>query len=86
MKDLAGLLNQSSLNTLTIQLNPLKEHPERIRKVDKKHFEHITNPKEIIQEDKELISNLGYDGIEFPVQGKDFSKIEVKNNDFVAFN
>ena len=48
MKDLAGLLNQSSLNTLTIQLNPLKEHPERIRKVDKKHFEHITNPKEII--------------------------------------
>ena len=32
------------------------------------------------EEDKEFISDLDYDGIEFPVQEKDFSKIEVKNN------
>ena len=32
------------------------------------------------QEDKELISDLDYDGIEFPVQEKYFSKIEVKSN------
>ena len=30
--------------------------------------------------DKEIVSDLDYDGIEFPVQEKDFSKIEVKNN------
>ena len=51
-----------------------------MRKVVKKLVKHITNPEEITQEDKELISNLDYDGIEFPVQEKDFSKIEVKNN------
>ena len=44
-------------------INPLKEHPERIKKTDKKTAE-----------------ELDYDGIEFPVQEKDFNKIEVKNN------
>ena len=43
--------------------SPLKEHPERIKKYDKKDAE-----------------KLDYDRIEFPVQEKDFSKIEVKNN------
>ena len=61
-------------------INPSKEHPERIRKIDKKLVKHITNPEEITEEDKEFISNLDYDGIEFPVQEKDFSKIEKKNN------
>ena len=124
MKDLAGLLNQSSLNTLTFQLRPLsgssymnlpeelnnltkgliiikskdqqcflwchvrhinpsKEHPERIRKVDKKLAKYITNPEEITEEDKELIGDLGYDGIQFPVQEKDFSKIEVRINIYI---
>ena len=41
---------------------------------------HITNPEEITQEHKEFISDTDYDGIEFPVQEKDFSGIEVKNN------
>ena len=40
-----------------------KEHPERIKKTDKK-----------------IAEKLDYDGIEFPVQKKDFNKIEVKNN------
>ena len=44
-------------------INPSKEHPKRIRKIDKK-----------------IAEKLDYDGIEFPVQEKDFSKIEVKNN------
>ena len=61
-------------------INPSKEDPKRIRKIDKKLVKHITNPKEITQEDKELTSDLDYDGIEFPVQEKDFDKIEVKNN------
>ena len=59
-------------------INPTKEHPERIKKVDKKLVKHIINPEEITQEDKELISDLDYDRIEFPVQEKYFSKIEVK--------
>ena len=46
----------------------------------KKLVKHITNPGKITEEDKEFISNLDYDGIEFPVQEKDFNKIEVKNN------
>ena len=61
-------------------INPSKEHPERIRKIDKKLVKHITNPEEITEEDKEFISDLDYDGIEFPMQEKDFNKIEVKNN------
>ena len=61
-------------------INPSKEHPERIRKIDKKLVKHITNPTETTEEDKEFIGNLDYDGIKFPVQEKDFSKTEVKNN------
>ena len=36
--------------------------------------------EELKKIDKRLASILNYDGIEFPVQEKDFSKIEVKNN------
>ena len=61
-------------------INSSKEHPERINKIDKKLFKYITNPEEIEDGDKEFISNLDYDGTELPVQEKDFSKIEVKNN------
>ena len=62
------------------QINPSKEHPERIRRIDKKLVQHIINPEEIREEDKEFTSDLDYDGIEFPVQEKDFNKIEVKKN------
>ena len=44
-------------------INPSKQHPERILKVDKK-----------------IAKTLDYDQTEFPVQEKDFSKIEMKNN------
>ena len=42
-------------------INLSKEHPERIKKTNKK-----------------IAEKLDYDGIEFPVQEKDFHKIEVK--------
>ena len=63
------------LGILILQKNIQKE-----LEVDKKLVKHITNPKEITQEGKELISDLDYDEIEFPVQEKDFSNIEVRNN------
>ena len=44
-------------------VNPLKEHPERITKID-----------------REIACNLNYDRIEFPVEEKDFEKIEVESN------
>ena len=50
-------------NQLRHCINPLKEHPERIKKNWQK-----------------IAEKLDYDGIVFPVQEKDFSKIEVKNH------
>ena len=44
-------------------INPSKEHPERILKIDKK-----------------IAEKLNYKEIEFPVQGKHFNEIEVRNN------
>ena len=44
-------------------INPVKEHPERIKKID-----------------REIVCNLNYDKIKFPVEEKDFEKIEVRNN------
>ena len=44
-------------------INPLKEHPERILKNDKK-----------------IACNLNYYEIKFPVEKKDFKKIEGQNN------
>ena len=40
----------------------------------------FTNPETITEENKEFISDLDYDGIEFPMQEKEISKTEVKNN------
>ena len=64
-------------------INPSKEHPEKIRKFNKILAKHITNPEEIQQEDKEFISDLDYDQIEFPMQEKNFSEIEGKNNSWL---
>ena len=44
-------------------INPSKERPARIRKIDKKLVKHITNSKEITEENKEIVSNLCYYGI-----------------------
>ena len=48
------------------------------------HVRHINLVKirreRITKEDKTLVKDLYYDGIEFPVQEKDFGKIEKKKN------
>ena len=48
------------------------------------HVRHINPSKEhpeiILKTDKKIAEKLNYDEIEFPVQEKDFSKIEVKSN------
>ena len=41
-------------------INPLKEHPERTTKIDRK-----------------IVCSLNYDEIKFPVEEKDFEKIEL---------
>ena len=38
------------------------------------------HPERIAKKDKELANDFNYDGVEFPVQEKGFSKIETKNN------
>ena len=38
------------------------------------------HPEIITREEKKLANDLDYDGIEFSVREKDFSKIETKNN------
>ena len=37
-------------------------------------------PERILKNDKKIAEELNYDGIEFPIQEKDFNKIEIKNN------
>ena len=44
-------------------INPSKEHPERIKNID-----------------KQIVKQLNYDRTEFPVQEKNFNKIEMMNN------
>ena len=48
------------------------------------HVRHINpskeHPERILKNDKKIAEKLNYDGIEFPVQEKDFNKIEIKNN------
>ena len=48
------------------------------------HVRHINpsneHPEIITKNDKKIAEKLDYDGIEFPVEEKDFSKIEMKNN------
>ena len=56
-------------------VNPSKEHPERIRKTDKKFVKHITNLGEIRDDDKEFISDLDYDRIEFPFKKKILARL-----------
>ena len=48
------------------------------------HVRHINHskghPERILKTDKNIAKELNYKKIEFPVQVKDFNKIEVKNN------
>ena len=41
--------------------------------MNKKLVKYFTNPEEITEEDKQFITDLDYNGIEFPVQEKIFN-------------
>ena len=53
------------------------------------HIRHLNplkiHPDRTIQKDKEMINDLNYKVIEFPVSKKDFSKIEMKKKVCINF-
>ena len=74
---------------LPAELRSPKEGLINIKNNDQKYFlwchvRHINpvkiHPERITQTNKELVNDLDYDGIGFPVQEKDFSEIETNNN------
>ena len=74
---------------LPIELKSLRKGLINIKNEDIKcflwfHVRHINllnkHPERIFKNDKKIAEELNYDGIEFPIQEKDFNKIEVKNN------
>ena len=74
---------------LPAELKSLKKWLINIKNNDRKcflwcHVRHINlvkiHPERITREDKKLANDLVYDRVEYPVQEKDFSKIEKKNN------
>ena len=82
-------LSGSSYMDLPVELKSPRKGLINIKNKDQKcflwcHVRHINPSKEhserIKKTDKKIAEKLDYDGIEFPVQEKDFNKIEVKNN------
>ena len=74
---------------LTVELRSPRKGLINIKNKDKKcflwcHVRHINpsneHPERILKNDKKAAEELDYDGIEFPVQEKDFNKIEGKYN------
>ena len=72
---------------LPVELRNLRKGLINIKNKDRKcflwcHVRHINPSKEhagrILKNDKNIAEKLNYDGTEFPVQEKDFNKIEVK--------
>ena len=79
----------SSCIKLPAKLRSTKKGLINIKNNDQKYFlwcriRHISpvkiHPKIIMQNDKEVVNDLNYDGIEFLVSEKQFSKTETKNN------
>ena len=82
-------LSGSSYVKLPAELRSSKKGLINIKNSDQKcflwfHVRHIhsskIHPERIAPEDKKLVNNLKYNGIEFSVREKVFSKIERKNN------
>ena len=74
---------------LPIELKHPKNRLINIKNNDQKcflwcHVRHTNptkeHPERITKIDRKIAHNLNYDRIEFPVEEKDFKKIEVKNN------
>ena len=75
---------------MTAELRSSKKGLINIKNNDQKcflwsHVSHIIpvkiHPERITQSDKELINDLDYDGIKFPVDKEDFSKIPIRMSD-----
>ena len=82
-------LSGNSYIDLPAELRNSRKGLINIKSKDKKcflwcHVRHINpskeHPERILKNDKKTAEELNYDRIEFPVQEKDFTKIEVKNN------
>ena len=82
-------MSGSSYAKLPAELRSSKKGLINIKNNDQKcflwcHVKHINPVKihteRITREVKKLANDLDYDGIEFPVREKDFSKTEKKNN------
>ena len=74
---------------LPVQLRNPRKGLINIKNKDKEYFlwSHVRHidpskeqPERIKETDKKIAEKLDYDGIEFPMQEKDFNKIEVKSN------
>ena len=74
---------------LPVELRSPRKGLMNIKNKDKKcflwcHVRQINllnkHPKRIFKNVKKIVDKLNYDGIEFPVQEKDFNKIEIKND------
>ena len=82
-------LSRSFYMDLPVELRSPRKGLINIKNKDKKcfswsHVRHINpskeHPERILKNDKKNAEKLNYDGIEFPMQEKDFNKIEVKSN------
>ena len=85
-------LSGSSYVQLPVELKSPKKGLINIKNNDQKYFlwchvRHINpvkiHPERVTQNDKKLVNDLNYDGGEFPVPEKDFSKIQTKSNIFI---
>ena len=85
-------LSESSYMGLPVELRSPRKGLINIKNKDEKYFlwchvRHINllnkHPEIIFKNDKKIAEELNYDGIEFPVQQKDFHKIEIKNNIYI---
>ena len=85
-------LSGSSYKNLPVKLKSPRKGLISIKNKDQKgflwrHVRHINpskeHPERILKTDKKITGKLDYDGIEFPVNDKYFSKIEVKNNIYI---
>ena len=79
-------LSGSSYIDLPAELRSPRKELINIKNTDKKcfswcHVRHINLSKEHPERiDKQIVKRLNYDRIEFPVEEKDFNKIEMMNN------
>ena len=85
-------LSGSSYIDLPVELRSKKKGLINIKNKNEKCFlwcqvRHINlfnkHPERIKKNNKKFAEELNYDGIEFPIQEKDFNKIEIRNNIYI---